>query len=242
MVLQDHFLVVAAELVCKLRHCHHQRIVALRRPVSLIGTGRRCIGVVNLQVICHIRTLEQRQRLGAAVHRDGQAMVAVWTGVRAHFHEDTGNPPVLHACHLHTHPHRMTSRAGNEFFFPGISAVNRSPRHIGRICGQILDQNILLRSVAAADSGLDDMNPVLGQPRNPAHNSAHVIRHLGGGIDGQTAALHSCKADMRLQRCMLDLAGLVCALHNSIRLCERFLHIPDAALVGRCDVVMNVCT
>ena len=85
------------------------------------------------------------------------------------------------------------------------------------------------------------MNPILGQPRDPAHNPAHVIWHLGGRIDGQTAALHSCEADMRLQRCMLDLAGLVGSLHNSVRLCERFLHIPDAALVGRCNVVMNIC-
>lgn len=67
-----------------------------------------------------------------------------------------------------------------------------------------------------------------------------MVRHLRGAVEHQTPALDVRIADVRLERRVLDLAGLVGALHNGVRLGEALFHIADAALVGGRDVPMDV--
>ena len=67
-----------------------------------------------------------------------------------------------------------------------------------------------------------------------------MVRHLRGTVEHQTPALDVRIADVRLERRVLDLAGLVGALHNGVRLGEALFHIADAALVGGRDVLMDV--
>ncbi len=50
------------------------------------------------------------------------------------------------------------------------------------------------------------------------HLTAHVPRHLGGGVDHQTIAIHVGEADVRLGRALLGLGRFVGALDNLVRL------------------------
>ena len=240
MILQNHILVVAAELLRQFCHTRHKAERSLRSTVSLISAGRRCVGVIHLQVIGHVGAFEKRQGLRAAVHRDRQAMIAVGAGVRAHFHEDARDRTVLLAAHLHTRTHRMAGGVRDELFLPGIAAVHCPACNKGSIGRHILNQNVLLGTVTASDSCLDDMNPVLRESCHPADDSAHMERNLRRRIDSETVPLHPCKADMRLKRRLLYLAGLKGSLHDRVRLGKCLLNIPDAALVRRGNIVVDV--
>ena len=59
-------------------------------------------------------------------------------------------------------------------------------------------------------------------------------------MDYQAPTLHPGKADVSLKRSVLDLACLVCGLHNSIRSPERLIHVADLTLVGCGDILMDV--
>ena len=242
MVLLNHILVVNAELFCKLCHCHHDAVVALRRTIALICTGRRRIGIEDLQIVGHVIDLKERKRLGAAIHRDGQAMVAVRSGVRANFHIDCRNGSVLFAAHLDSCAHGMTGGVCNKLFLTGISVVNGLAGNPRGIAGKVFDQDVLLAAVAAADSFLNDMDLILGNSADPTDNASDMVGNLRRAVENQSAALHMGIAHMRLQRCVLDLAGLVGAVYNRICLRKALLHIADAALVGCGNILTDIRT
>ena len=167
-------------------------------------------------------------------------MVAVGAGIGTNLHKQGRDGAILLAAHLHVHAHGMAGGVGVELLGPGIAVIHRLLGDPSSITGEFLHQNILLRSVTAAHTLLDDMDLVLGNAADPAHNAPHMVRHLGGAVQHQTSALHMGIAHMGLQRGVLDLTGLVSRLHNGIRLGKALLHIADAALVGGSDILMNV--
>ena len=63
VVLQNHVLVIDSELVRKFCHSHHQTVSSLRGSVALVGSCRRCVGVVDLKVIAHVIALKERKGL-----------------------------------------------------------------------------------------------------------------------------------------------------------------------------------
>ena len=240
VVLFHHGAVVDAQLIRQLRHSHHDAIGALRRTVALVGACGRRVGVIHLQIVGHIVHLEQGHGLGAAVHRHRQAVVAVGAGIGTNLHKQGRDGAILLAAHLHVHAHGMAGGVGIEFLGTGVAVIHRLLGDPSSITGEFLHQNILLRSVTAAHTLLDDMDLVLGNAADPAHNAPHMVRHLGGAVQHQTSALHMGIAHMGLQRGVLDLTGLVSRLHNGIRLGKALLHVADAALVGGSDILMNV--
>ena len=240
MVLLDHRAVVHAQLVRQLRHRHHDAVGTLRRTVALIRACGRRVGVKDLQIIRHVVHGKERQRLGAAVHRNGQAVVAERAGVGADLHKERGDRAVLLAAHLHLHAHGVTGGVGVELLGAGVAVVDGLAGDPCGVAGQVLHQNVLLAAVAAADALLDDMDLIFGNTAHPADDAAHMVRHLRGTVEHQTPALDVRIADVRLERRVLDLAGLVGALHNGVRLGEALFHIADAALVGGRDVLMDV--
>ena len=76
-----------------------------------LGEGREGavvpVGSCGLEVVAHVVDLEKRQRLGAAVHGYGKAVVAVRSGVGTDLHVDACDLTVPVSRHLHMHPHRM---------------------------------------------------------------------------------------------------------------------------------------
>ena len=241
MVFLHHGTVVDAQLISQLRHGHHDAVSTLGRAIALVGAGRRCVGIVHLQVVGHIVHLKQGHGLGAAIHRHRQAVVAVGASVGANLHKQGRDGAVLLAAHLHMDPHGVAGRVGVELLGPGIAVIHGLLGDPGGVAGKLLHQNVLLRAIASANTLLDNMDLILGNAANPADNAAHMVGHLGGAVQHQSAALHMGIAHMGLQGCMLNLTGLVGPLHNGIRLGKALLHITDAALIGRGDVLMNVC-
>ena len=134
----------------------------------------------------------------------------------------------------------MTGGVGVELLGAGVAVVDGLAGDPRSVASQILHQNVLLAAVAAADTLLDDVDLIFRNAAHPADDAAHMVRHLRGAVEHQTPALDMRVADVRLERCVLDLAGLVGALHNGVRLGEALFHIADAALVGGGDVLMDV--
>lgn len=58
-----------------------------------------------------------------------------------------------------------------------------------------------------------------------------MVRHLRGTVEHQTSALDVRIADVRFERRVLDLAGLVGALHDGVRLGEAFSISPMPPLL-----------
>ena len=167
-------------------------------------------------------------------------MVAEGAGVGADLHEQRRNGAVLFTAHLHMHPHGMTGGVGVKLLGTGVAVVHGLLGDPGGIAGELLHQNVLLGTVAAAHALFNDMNFVFGYAAHPADDAAHMVRHLGGAVQHQTAALHMGVAHMRLQRRVLDLAGLIGGLHDGVRLGKALFHVADAALIGRGNVLVNI--
>ena len=240
MILLHHGTVVNPQLISQLRHGHHDTVSTLGRTVTLIGACRRRIGVEHLQIVGHVIHGEQRQHLGAAIHGNGQAVVAEGSGIGAHFHEDRRDGTVLLTAHLHLHAHGVTGGVGIELLGAGIAVVNGLTGDPSGITGQILNKNILLAAVAAADAFLDDMDLIFRNVADPTDNTADMVRHLRGAVHHQTAVLNMGIADMGLQRRMLDLAGLIGALHDGIGLGKALFDVTDTTLVGSGNILMNI--
>ena len=134
----------------------------------------------------------------------------------------------------------MTGGVGVELLGAGVAVVDGLAGDPCGVAGQILHQNVLLAAVAAADTLLDDVDLIFRNAAHPADDAAHMVRHLRSAVEYQTPALDMRVADMRLERRVLDLAGLVGALHDSVRLGEALFHIADAAFVGRRDILVDV--
>ena len=66
--------------------------------------------------------------------------------------------------------------------------------------GEIVNQNVLLASVAAADTLLDDVDLIFRNAAHPADDAAHMVRHLRGAVEHQTPALDVRIADVRRER------------------------------------------
>ena len=168
-------------------------------------------------------------------------MVAVRSGVGTDFHEDTGDLAVFVSGHLNVHAHRVTGGVRDEFFLTCVVCQDRFACDKCCIRGQVFDQDILLRAVAAANTFLDDMDLILREAGDPADDTADMVRNLCRRDDCQAAGIHLGIADMRLKRCVLDLAGLIGVLDNSVRFGKGFFNITDTALVGRRNILVDVC-
>ena len=167
-------------------------------------------------------------------------MVAVRSGVGADLHVDAGDLSVLVSGHLHMYAHGVTGGVGYELLFPGVVAQNRAAGDEAGVGGDVLYQDVLLGAVASAYTRLDDVDLVLGKSRDPAHDPAHMVRNLRGGVDRKAAARHGGKADVRLKRSMLYLACLVGVLDYCIGMGECFIHVSNLALVACSNVLMDV--
>ena len=139
------------------------------------------------------------------------------------------------------HTHRVTGGVRDEFFLTCIVRQDRFACDKCRVRGQVFDQDILLRAVTAADTFLDNVDLILRKTGDPSDDTADMVRNLCRRDDRQTAGIHLSIADMGLKRCVLDLAGLIGVLDNSVRFCKGFFDITDTALVGRRDILVDVC-
>ncbi len=240
LVLVRHLVVVDAKFVGELRHACHQAVCPFRGAIPLVCSGRRNIGVIGGDIKLHVVHFQKRQCLGTGVHRHGEAVVAVRTGVCPDVHPHGRDGAVFLCTHLDGHPHRVPCTAVGEFLFPGVPIENRFAGDVGAISNQILDQDILLRAIAATDMFLDDPDFVLRKPGHPRDDSPDMPRHLSGVMNLQPPVVDQRITGMRFQRRALDLTGLIGPLDDHVRLAKPFLYIADRPMSLTGDIVADV--
>ena len=136
----------------------------------------------------------------------------------------------------------MAGGVADELLFTGVAEGDGTAGDLGRPGAHLFQQDILLGAKAAPYPLLDHMHLVLLHADDARHLTAHVPRHLSGGVDNQTIAIHVGEADVRLGRALLGLGRFVGALDNLVRLGKAFGHVTDLAMDAGGQVLVRTGT
>jgi hypothetical protein len=198
------------ELLGEFVHPRFEREVPLGRSVSSVGPGHRKVGVDCLPEEVRVAGLVvQRKGLRSCVGKHGQTVRAVRARVRQRLHLNRVKPSVLHRSELHSDSHRMARPRGDEFLGPSEFEKRRptgSKRHQAR---DIFKKNLLLGPKPAADSRLDDSNPMQRKVEGLRDDSPHVERNLRARPEHESfVGVQIGEHNVGLDRCVLRVLRL----------------------------------
>ena len=124
---------------------------------------------------------------------------------------------------------------GDKGVLPGdVNLDQVAPQLHAQPGAQGLVEHVLLVAEAAADVGLDDLNPAPGYSQGLAHHPADNVGNLGGADNLDPVPHHLCGTDKVLDVAVLDSGGVVPALHpDEARLLDGLLIValPDGGVL-----------